>query len=403
MRSTAVVNIVEDLLPEELVAMERKAKADKEPTPAEEKNTLLGKFKKKVFSTDTLLKFGTFRFNFTVDGFGTNHIFYLEKFFLEHEIKFYDFECNVREPYGFNKMHGQRLAIVEGVYFFMNKIEQDVTRRSSLVVYVPIWQREQAKTILQREMLKHRPARMLYNTSNDYVGEPYTVDLQDMEQFVRPDVLEYVLSIFRRMIENKDYYRKSGKRYKETFLLHGAPGTGKTNLFMHCLAHFDMNVYSCTPRSFVNMVDYIRKQAKQDTRFPVVVLIEDIDSCEELLLQQYKTKITSDSPMINDSEFSYSTFINAVDGAERLDNVILCMSTNHKEKLISSIYRQGRVDHQLDMLPLTSKEISERVNTEHSEYIASFPDNTFAIANIIDLRYCKTKEDIDKLIAWIKG
>lgn len=359
----------------------------------------LTRLRNKVFSLETLLKFGTFKFNFQVkNGVGVQ-ISYLHKFFKDNEVSIYDFECNVKSIYNFSKMHGQRLAIVEGVFFFMNKIPADALKSESIIVYTPIWQREKAKEILKREMLANRPIRTITSSRGRKSG--YSKELATKEQFVRSDVYDHFDRIFDRMVNDKAWYENNGRRYKETFLLHGEPGTGKTSLFMHFGAKHDLNVYSVTPASFVNEINELLSLAKQDDRFPLLVLIEDIDSCEELILKEFKSKNFSDQP-ISESEFTYSTFINTLDGAIALENMIVCMSTNYKHKLIPSVYRAGRVDHQLDVTPLTSEEIAAHVNTEQSSYIASLPDSTFSIANIVDLRYCKTIEEIDELAKWIK-
>lgn len=363
------------------------------------KDSNLTNLRKKVFSLETLLKFGTFKFHFqSKSGIG-HHFAHLSIFFKTHEVSFYDFECSVKSIYTFSKMHGQRLAIVDGVFFFMNKTVADALKLESVIVYVPIWQREKAKEILKREMLSYRPIRQIETTRGRKTS--YPKDLATKEQFVRDDVYNHFDQTFNRMVNDKDWYINNGRRHKETFLLHGEPGTGKTSLFMHFAAKHDLNVYSVTPSGFVDEISTYLTIANDDKRFPLLILIEDIDSCEELILKEFKSKNFNDQPM-SENEFTYSTFINTLDGAIALDNIIVCMSTNYKHKLIPSVYRAGRVDHQLDVTPLTSAEIAAHIKTEQSSYIASLPDSTFSIANITDLRYCKTKEEIDELAKWIK-
>ncbi len=368
----------------------------------EDTDSFLVKMRKKVISLDTLLKYGTFRFKFQM-GKSTEHIRYLKMFFAEHGIEGFDFECQVKTIYNFNRLQGQRIAIVDGVVFFMIQEEGDNIRTESLTLYTPIWQREEAGKILRRELLKYRPLRQLiYNGGYGRKTQPYEEYIGKQQQYVRPDVYEYVDRIFKRMVNEKEWYLESGKEYKETFLLHGAPGTGKTSLYMHFAGLHDLNVLITDPADFSIKIESIIERAKQDTRKPLMVLIEDIDSCNELLLQEFKTP-NHHGLVSEGGEFTYSTFINALCGAHKLYNMIVCLSSNYKEKLIPSIYRAGRVDHQLDIIPLSSAEIAEHVNTELSEYINSFPDETFAIANIIDLKHCKTKEEIDNLVKWLKA
>lgn len=373
-------------------------------TKKETSEGFLSNLRNKVFSLESLIKFGCYRFHFSQDlNEHGNTIGCLGRMFAEHEVSLYDFDCHVQSMYKFSKLNGQRLAIIEGVPFFMSRLEPEITRNGSLIVYTPIWMRDKAKKVLMRELKKHRTSKRLGHASQMSRAKAYSNTLAKTEQFIRPEDYKYIDRIFDRLVNDKKWYEESGRDYKETFLLYGAPGTAKTTAYMHFGAKYELNIFQATPESFVRYFESITTRALNDDRKPLMVLIEDIDACYELLTPEYKAIMRSNAGGYLETEegFTYSRFINALNGAEKLHNMIVCMSTNFKERLIPSIYRSGRVDHQLDMKPLTSVEIAARVNTELSEYIASHPDYTFSVANIIELRFARTKEDIDEMVKWL--
>lgn len=370
------------------------------------KENFLQQFKNKVLNLETLIQYGTFKFKINIGKTGsTLSVLTINKFFSEYGLKSYDFETIIKSPKNFSKTSGQRIALVDGILFFMVKREGDVFTKESLTVYCPVWQRVKATKILQRYFLDNRPQGIFIGGYGRTGMGVVDKSLADKEQFVRQDVYDHLDKVFNRMCNEKDWYGNNGKRFKETILLHGLPGTGKTSIFMHFAAKYKLNVGNTTPEDFVTNFNTYYNQAKDDERNPLLVLIEDIDACEELLLKEHKSKGFVGSPIRRDDgeEFTYSTFINTLDGAHPLDNMIVCLSTNHKHKLIPSVTRRGRVDHDIEITQLTSVEIAARVNTELSEYIATFDDDSFSISNITDLRHCKTKEEIDELAKWLKG
>lgn len=367
----------------------------------QKEETFLKDVKSKMLSLDNVVRYGTHKFTIPTNRQPLNY--FVDKFFKDHGFKSFDFETKIKSAKLFSQSIGQRVAFVDGVLFFMLKREEDILSKESLTIYCPIWQRTKAKEILQEFFLASRVRGIIIENSRRLNGgTKIKKELATQEQFVRPDVYNYLDKLFKRMCTDKDWYLSNQKRFKETILLHGTPGTGKTSIFMHFAAKYNLNVAITTPYSFVIDFENLRSHAEDDERAPLLVLIEDIDACEELVTKEFKSKF-SDNPIDINAEFNYSTFINTLDGAQPLNNMIVCLSTNYKHKLISSVTRRGRVDHDIHITPLTSAEIAARVTTEQREYIATFPDNTFSISNITDLRYCKTKQEIDELAHWLKN
>lgn len=383
---------------EQLIAMQQKSNVVKEKA-----NGFVEEVKNKVFSLATLRSLSLYRFSFYQPRSGHNYaLSYLANFFKNYEISMFDFGCKVKNIHMFSKMSDYRLAVKDGVYFFLIVQEEDLMTKEVVSVYVPMWQRKKAKKILQSYFLENRPRGNFVSDKNGVTNRTSTIDkrLGTNRQFVRKEVYDYVDKIFQRMINNKEWYIKEGKRFKETFMLHGDPGTGKTTLYLHMSSKYRLNVARFTPRAFVEAFDWILEYAESDDRIPLVVLIEDLDAEQELLMPEYRNKTMIDAP--TDGDFNYSIFINCLDGAEALHNVIVCTSTNYKDRIIPSVVRPGRVDHSIELSSFNSQEIAEEVGGEFQEHIASFPDGTFSISSIIDLRNCITIEDIDEKAKWLK-
>lgn len=381
----------------------RKKQAPKQ-TLVPKQNSFIGDFKSKFFNLQTLRSIFTYRMNVYKTQHGSSATApYVSMFFRQYEIPLFDFGCRIKSVHSFSKMSGVRIAVHDGCWFLLMVGEEDLLKKESIDIYTPIWQRDKAKKVLRQFFLDNRKVGCYispHTVKHNETGKIDTV-LSTQTQYVRPDVYNYLDKHFKRMLEDKEWYKANQKRYKETFLLHGEPGTGKTSLYMHFAAKYKLNVFRCTPREFVEEFSWILLYAKDDDRMPLMVLIEDLDACDELVKLEFKKGYGDNAPR-REEEFNYSTFINALDGAKPLNNVIVGLSTNYLDRLIPSVTRRGRVDHKIELTPLTSVEIGEFVGGEHSGFIGTFPNNAFSISNIPDMRRCETQADLTELAEWLK-
>lgn len=302
-----------------------------------------------------------------------------------------------------------QLCVVDDVYFVTFR-EKDLMDRhiSTTYLYVPIWQRNKARVVLKRLVEELAPKKRIYTdegkSAHRATGKSYPKDLETQHQYVRKDVYDRIDAIFKRLTTDPDYYINAGKKIKETILLHGDPGTGKTSLIMHMGAKYGLNVAIISPTNFIEDPHTLIRAKEMSFGKPYLVLMEDIDSTDDLLLNEFRSKAVSIKDKSNDNAtFSYSSFINKLDGGLSVQNCIVCLTTNYKERLIPSLTRPGRVDQSIELVPLTSEEIALEVGNSQSEYIKAFEDGTFAIAHIVDLRLCQSEEQVDEVVKWIKA
>lgn len=355
------------------------------------------KAKEKVFTLENLSKVCFYTFNFYDAGA------IIQRMAREHAVEILDLGSMVGRGGDFTPDINFQLCVIEGVYFYGNIKRDPVDGNNYVKLHVPIWQRDKAKKVLNKFIVngftygKITCQRGVGMGISSWADEKINEKVRTQQQFIRDEDYNHFDGIFNRMVNNKAYYTDLGKDHKESILLHGAPGTGKTNLIKHLIIKYDLNAWSCTPEQFCS--SYARLKDIQETSpgKPVVVLLEDIDACDELVLEEYKKSKLE----VKTEDFNYSTFINRLDGTSELDNMIVVMTTNYRERIIPSVVRQGRVDHTRELLLLNSHEIADFVNTDLSDHVASFPDKTFYISNILDLRACVTTEEIDELAKWL--
>uniref|UniRef100_A0A7S2NWR4 AAA+ ATPase domain-containing protein n=1 Tax=Zooxanthella nutricula TaxID=1333877 RepID=A0A7S2NWR4_9DINO len=132
--------------------------------------------------------------------------------------------------------------------------------------------------------------------------------------------------------ETRAFYAKHGIPYHRCYLFHGDPGTGKTS-FMYALAGY-LQRNLCFVQMDKGMTDDTFRNAMSRLPSTAMVVLEDIDA----LFTNHREVDHSTSSL------SFSGFLNCLDGLGAPDDVIVCMTTNHPEKLDPAVTRPGRID-----------------------------------------------------------
>lgn len=137
----------------------------------------------------------------------------------------------------------------------------------------------------------------------------------------------------RTFFGKRDLFKKFGFAHKRGFLLHGAPGTGKSCLLRliedKFIKEFDGVVFVWD--GGMNLSSMVENFRKFEPNRPIMVVTEDIDS------------------NINEFEEDILEFL---DGQKALDNFVLVGTTNHLQNIPDRIKnRPSRIDRLIEVPP----------------------------------------------------
>ncbi len=162
-------------------------------------------------------------------------------------------------------------------------------------------------------------------------------------------LFEDAVSRIRKFLGAREQYELVGVPWRYGVLLHGQPGTGKTSL-SHALASELGLRLAVVPLADLKSDEELFSTFSE-IRDGSIVLLEDVDCAFEGRKSEDVEGIT------------FAGFLNCIDGVLAPHNGrILMMSTNHPEKLDAALTRPGRVDHRIELGPLTRQAASDYVD-----------------------------------------
>ncbi|RDX49168.1 P-loop containing nucleoside triphosphate hydrolase protein [Lentinus brumalis] len=224
---------------------------------------------------------------------------------------------------------------------------------------------------LLRELL--REARKGYKAANEHLIEVSVAEDGDRWRRVvmqtkrspssvilDPGVLELVLNDARDFLSSKKWYADRGIPFRRGYLLHGAPGAGKTSMIHTIAGELGLSVYilsltvgGLNDNSLKSLISHLPKSC--------IVLMEDIDaaftrSIKRDILDPEAHPPSSSVPEDNGDASSnavremqtggvtLSGLLNALDGIAAQEGRILFATTNSYGALDPALLRPGRLD-----------------------------------------------------------
>jgi SpoVK/Ycf46/Vps4 family AAA+-type ATPase len=242
-------------------------------------------------------------------------------------------------------------------------------------------------------------------------------------------------------LNNENLYQDRGIPYNIGFLLHGAPGCGKTstikaiaNLTKRHIVEVNLNkIKTCGEfeRIFLNnMMDdsYIPHDKK-------IIVLEDIDCMLEIVKsreQQNPKEVSEEYSVIDNTgsdfmkmiafselmakkgtpykgtdKLSLSCILNTIDGVLENYGRILIITTNYPDKLDSALIRPGRIDMKINFSKCDNETCHDIINhffkNENKKIYQDiiFPDNKYTPAEILEI--CSLYYDeFDKVVEKLK-
>lgn len=185
--------------------------------------------------------------------------------------------------------------------------------------------------------------RLLQWSLDDVQGETVVSTMDHLS--LRPELASLVEEI-RFWHRSQLWYAQRGIPWRRGYLLHGRPGTGKTSFTRAVAEMLDMPVHVFDLSSMSNQ-DLRQSWREMLTTAPCVALFEDLDGVFE-----GRTN-TSNTGSMTGGGLTFDCLLNCMDGIERVDGVLLVVSTNNIDKLDPALVdRPGRIDSVVEFLPL---------------------------------------------------
>ncbi|KAK3826092.1 MAG: BCS1 N terminal-domain-containing protein [Benniella sp.] len=162
-----------------------------------------------------------------------------------------------------------------------------------------------------------------------------------------PELKNYIVNDAKEFFESESWYAERGLPFRRGLLLYGTPGTGKTSFIYALAGELDLNIYvvNLTSKNMTNdsLLDLILAAPSR-----CLMLIEDVDSA----FVQRQSKETAHM-------VTFSGLLNAIDGVAAQEGRMLCLTTNHIERLDQALIRPGRVDVRVSFGKATQSQAKE--------------------------------------------
>lgn len=155
---------------------------------------------------------------------------------------------------------------------------------------------------------------------------------------------------FEFWLSRRRWYEQRGIAWRRGYLLHGAPGTGKTSLVRSLAQEYDVPVYRFDIAS-LNTAEF-RRRVRDVNSKPAIFLFDDIDgiySNREVPQPKARPDGRYDDDEITAyakrmSGVTFDGFLDVLDGVEQLDGIAVFVTTNYPERLDAALTRPGRLD-----------------------------------------------------------
>ena len=187
---------------------------------------------------------------------------------------------------------------------------------------------------------------------------------------INAEIKAALVADIQRFVDEPEWFLAKGLPYKLSCLFHGCPGSGKTSLIKALASRFSRSIFIADLSSMSNSTFQAAVQ-----RLPrnSLLLLEDVEAATSAVNARKpapakgpaasKTSLTlptSDSTSLAEAlgfGLTLSGLLNTLDGIVPMHDVIVCMTTNHLEKLDPALIRKSRMDYMYEIGAMQNAEL----------------------------------------------
>ena len=202
------------------------------------------------------------------------------------------------------------------------------------------------------------------------------------------DAAAELLADARAFAGAEAWYAARGVPYRRGYLLHGAPGSGKTSLVTAIAGELGLPVY-CLSLSAPGLDDAALQTLLAATVVAqrAVLVLEDVDAAFTPL---HATSRAGEHGMSTGSLLSYSGLLNSLDGLVASEGRLLFLTANDESRLPPALVRPGRVDRRMRFDAATQEQAARHFGRFYDDddvaemaasFAAALPAERFTMAN----------------------
>ena len=175
-----------------------------------------------------------------------------------------------------------------------------------------------------------------WRRGNDLTGHGLTSVALD------PEIEQLFRTEFANFRDKRETHLRLGIAHKLSYVLHGLPGSGKSSLIRALALEFGYNICLLNIDA---LSDTLLAKAIESIPPNSIVLAEDFDAAKQL---HRRASANTGDTAEKKEEYTPGTLkglLNALEGVQSLDRVIMFFTTNHLEQIDPALIRPGRMDH----------------------------------------------------------